>query len=425
MNVIETRLSGNKATLDGVIHCLNRHMGTGPLARVELRYSTEARERMAPDRAKEAIRKLLLECGQKQVAVSVRSHDGPMDDATGDHVLRLIPSSQAAAARPMPVPRRRSGLMALLARWFPMFFAPADAAEDPPRVEPVGPVAMSRKDAVAELRRAIAQGCAYYRAGGMDSGPPQDPEAPVHAVALIVRLPALHAVLDPMIEAEQTSGHKFMRQALTIGGLTVGANLVVTYEFRERTQGDGTSYASDADVELAIRATGGGSVSPADGTLMPGQTGATRPAARTDTLMPGPGPRATLLTVRVLGTLEQTFAQPLVLRLTALPARLDRAALENAGLGKTHPDLLKVASNSAPLVVQSVQGGRITVNAPLRTGSDGAPLAMYYRHPSQAPLQGDVELGTGPQTLLVNSPAGVVDPAAGRVLPPLVVELAA
>jgi hypothetical protein len=434
MNVIETRLSGRQATLEAVIRQLDRSMGQQTLARVELRYSSEAQVRLVPDKAKDAIRNLLLENGQKQVAVSVRSHDGPMDDATGDHVLRLYPVSQAEPARARPVAGRRTGFRGWLARWFPAFFPVGGVAADTPRQEPTVQATMGRKQVVDELRRAVVQGCAYHRAGGARGGLAPDPAAPVQAAQLIVRLPEMHAVLAAMLQAEQRSGHSFMRQALAAEGLAVSERLTVAYEFRERAAGDGTSYASDADVELLIlpattatasTVSASRAAGPAGGTLLPGAPSlVSAPAVGgTGTLMPAaPG---TLVRVRVLGTRDAPFGQPLVLRFNTLPARLDRAALEDAGLGKDHAELLQVASNSAPLLLQSVHGGRLTVHAPQRSGADGAPLAMYYRHPSLVPLVGEVDLGPGVQTLLVNAPAGVLDTQSGRTLPALLVELTA
>ncbi len=92
MNVIETRLAGHQATMKHITRLINRHLGGMQLARVELSFSTQSAERLVPEAAKKSIAVLLREHGMGMALVSVRPHDGPIDDASGDHVVRLFPS---------------------------------------------------------------------------------------------------------------------------------------------------------------------------------------------------------------------------------------------------------------------------------------------------------------------------------------------
>jgi hypothetical protein len=445
MSVIEIRLSHRQATLAGITRAIDQQLGRTPLARVELRYSTQARVPLLPQEAKQKIALLLRDHGHGTAAISVRPHEGPIDDATGEHLLRMMPSARApdspAADGAGAV---AAGWRASLARWMPWRRA-APAADDrvePGLAAPAPPPAVNRVEAVQKLRQAVHKGSGFLetgtgtgivaqgRAGGSTGG------SAVGQACVIVRLDALHLVLEPLVRQDPAAIGAMLRSA----GLTLSPGFQVAYRFERAQAGDGTSYANESDVEVRLiaasaagheapsmtagraapvsRSTGGMTTLPSPGgtTALPAAGGGTALPAR-------PQPAVTL---RVLGTLDQPFDRPFEVFFMSLPARLDRNALERAGFGLVHPGLLPVASNSCPLVIQGRSGGEWQVQATARGSADGQhpPTPMYFRLRDRSPVSGPATLATGEaEPLLVNAPHGSICPQTGRRLPALVIEL--
>lgn len=144
--------------------------------------------------------------------------------------------------------------------------------------------------------------------------------------------------------------------------------------------------------------------------------------------MPAPvgrSPATTGVTVRVLGTLAETFKTPFVLTLPVLPARFDRSALETAGFARVHPELLAVASNSCPLHIRAGTAGALELHVSTRPGHAGQSLPMYFDAQTLAASPAIQRLEKAPIRLLVNAPGGVCEPVTGRWLPALVIEVTA
>lgn len=454
MQIIETRLSGRQASLVSITRAIHRQLGQGPLARVELRYSTQALPPLQPQQAKQAIGNLLRESGMGAAAISIRAHEGLIDDATAEHLLRLYPVEREESQRQGKeeaggaAPRR--GLAAWLARRFPAWFRARKADQSdhagqlaeakPARVEP----ALSRTESVGHLRTALVLAAGYLETGtgrptvagraGRATTSAAQTVATVGEARIVVRLAALHAVLAPLVTDDAARAAQSIASMLKAQGLAAAPDFRVRYAYQPRQAGDGTAYASECDVEAVLRLVGDtrervepslqaprrdGSVL-AEGTLLPchaADAGTLLPASGAASTRPGPA-----LTVRVLGTTQELFAQAFVLHFEALPARLDRRALEQAGLDQAHPGLLAITSNSCPLTIRAHVDGRWLLHANQRAVAGSVPLPMYFLQDGAEPITADVCLPTKTR-LLVNAPGGVLEPATGRVLPALVLEL--
>jgi hypothetical protein len=423
MSVIETRLAGHQATMKNITRVINRHLGAMQLARVELSFSTQSAERLVPEAAKKSIATLLREHGMGTALVSVRPHEGPIDDASGEHVVRLFPAEQRGDQ-----PAQRGGLFAWLARWFPRWFkeAPSVATGSAQAVAPAKPVkapALSNATTVAHLRKAVELACAYVET---DTGSAivvgRNSAQVVGSAQVVVRLDYLHEAMGPMVRDYPAQAAKSIGDMVRAQGLSVASTFKVSYAYKPRQEVVGTSYANETDVDVVLRLNGG-TAEPVEPTLDDSDMGTAMPV-RTLTLDEEP---EAAIQMRVLGTLVagklQPFAKPFALPDATLPARFDRAALAAAGFASAHPGLLAVASNSCPLLISRGEGGVVLMQAAARATAQGGSLPMYYRAESLVPLMSEEIVGNAPLQLVVNDPAGVVDAASGKMLSALVVEL--
>lgn len=387
MEPIESRLSGRQATLAAVLRAVDRQLASQALARVELRYSTQAARPLDAVRAQQAIAALLRERGLPHASISVRAHESPLDDGAGEHLLRMVPAA--------PSPVAAHGLWQRL--WRSLFGGDEDGVQAVP-MPAVRPV--SSAEAVQALRAAVN----VANAEGM---------ARIGSARIVVRLPELHATLQRMVTAELGAAAQSMAGMLRAKGLACAEAFAVAYAFEPHRDGDGTAYAHESDIEVVLRPAGTAAF---DATAMPRLPQATAlPAAA----------RSPAVRVRVVGTTAGDFPQAFELPLAQLPARIDRDSLRASGFGRAHAQLLAVASNSSPLTVTLGAHDRPVLNASARTGAGAAPQPMYFRARDHEPLQGEHTLPPEGLRLLVNSPSGALDPASGRLLPALVLELRA
>jgi hypothetical protein len=194
-------------------------------------------------------------------------------------------------------------------------------------------------------------------------------------------------------------------------GLAVASDFRVDYDFEPHRDGDGTTYAGAPDLEVVLEQ-GGNCVPPA--TALPGVGSVTLlPCERA----------AAMVQVRVVGTTAGDFPAPFEVDLGGLPARIDRDALRDSAFGQTHPELLAVASNSSPLTVKIGSGGQPVIHAAVRQVSGRNDVPMYFRADGGEPLRGEHALKERHLRLLVNSPAGAMDPATRLQLPAVVLEV--
>lgn len=426
MDTIETRLSGRDASIKGITRDINRSLGSAPLARVEVHYSNQSQDPFNAVEARSLIAALLRENGMHLTKVSVRPHEALIDNATGEHWVRLYLAEQSVARLP------HSGFMAWLARWFPGLFASKPTpAEVEPRMTPPPPKVTPKitdADAVAYLNKAI-----HSAAGSFASSGEQALEA-----RIIVRLDYLHTALEPLLRHDIDTGSaaKSIAGMLKKNAIPTGPGFKVSYTYTPVLETESSIFASETDIEVRLFGPTDtqNRVEPSldgtaafDKTLFPSRA---YPAAAADqntampfrTLKPLPA-----LTLRILGTLQggalQSFDQPFELSYATLPARFDRKTLELAGFGQLHPKLLSLVSNSCPLMVQQEPDRAVFVLSGIRKDAQGYLLPMYYRRDTLAALVGEHAMTQTRMQLVVNDPHGVQDPTGGGSLPALVIEL--
>jgi hypothetical protein len=290
MNVIETRLTGRQATLDGITRFINQQLDSMTLARVELRYSTEAEHPLAAQQAKQSIANLLRESGMGAVAVSVRAHEGLLDNATGEHVLRLFPlklaAKSAGAAAPVWLPKWSARLLARFSPDSAQTQRQAGAQDAGTTVagssqttsaqgeKPANPQAkagkrapgLSNAEVVGHLRRALALAANYIEtaSGTALVGMAQDEaERVIGQAHVIVRQENLHQVLQSLIATDLVQAAQSIGGMLKTQGLTLAKGFAVSYAFESRKCGDGTAYASEADLQVVLRLAGAVATVPA------------------------------------------------------------------------------------------------------------------------------------------------------------------
>ena len=405
MQIIETRLTGKHATLDGVISYINRYLDM-PLARVELRYSTQSDPQLDEKKAKQKISNLLREKGMGQAEVSVRHHEGAIDDATGEHLVRLIPQSPSVA---LPDDGDDKG-------WLPKLWPRQPQTQDAPP-QPSKTQGLSDKEAVAILRKAIKLAADEVKI--ITGASRLTNEAQV-----IVRKDSVHQVLGPMVLGDLAQAAHSIASMVRDHGVSTTRSFKVSYTHRPRTSTVGTFYAGDSDVEVKLL-----TAQTVEERVEPSMDENRLESPPSDvTALPVKQPAAPALTVRVLGTLLGTgsvavFDKAFELRFSTLPACFDRTALEQAGFGSAHPELLAVASNSCPLTLAKGSDGQLHLHTRLRKAPDGSTYAMYRWQDTGALLAGDDVLTPNAGCLVVNDPAGVLNAATGKTLPALVLEL--
>ena len=110
--VQEFTLTDKQATVAGVTKLINRHLRGTTLRRIEVRFSTQVSPAFDPNVAMPQIKALLREHGLSAVEVSVRAQELAIDDAAGEHRVRLLHKEPAPSA---PAVKKGSG--APLAGW--------------------------------------------------------------------------------------------------------------------------------------------------------------------------------------------------------------------------------------------------------------------------------------------------------------------
>lgn len=410
MNVAkEFRLSGRLASTLGITRLINRHLRARSLRRVEVRLSSQTAPPVHAQEVQSAIRALLREHGTV-AEVSVRAVASPIEDALGEHTVRLIHVDEPPAPRwPWPKWVRR-----WLARWFPdtaKSGAPATPAQHAgPRETDTTPK-VSQRQAVELLKTALA--------AAVEAEGPGLSKQPITQAHITVRQPSLHAAMQPLLAKDPTGGASWIARLLSDHRLQAADNLVVKYAFAAPQGGEGTVVAGGSDIEVWLSPDAGRSplaslpLDP-DCTLVGADDNAT--------LMPAPAAQAMpAATIRVMGTTEQRFAEPFEVFFQTLPARFDRAALEAAGFAARHGAALRVASQSCPLMIDRAPGGGLLLQASGREGAGALP--MYFRATGMNGVIGQIQVDGMSETLIVNGPAAVIDPATGNRLPPLVMEV--
>lgn len=444
--VQEFTLADKQATVAGVTKLVNRHLRGQTLRRVEVRFSTQAAQPFDTNAAMQQLKGLLREHGLSAVEVSVRAMELAMDDATGEHRVRLLHKEMAPPSPAGTTVGGRTGgrFGNLLARLLPGrrasaagagqagqgstqigAAAPAAAVVPAPPAEPAVP----QKRAVELLKQALALAV-------RDEGPMLG-EVAVQSLHITVRQAGLHQAMGPLVARDAAGAGLWAARLLAEHQIAAAPGLRVAYTYKPPQQGEHTEVVAGSDVEIHLSrealaaepqpqpvpraAAPQTRAEPTLGTLMP----LDRLGNRVDdgaTILPRAELAPAALTVRVLGTTECNFDAPFELRFDRLPATFDRAALQRAGFASRHGAALRVASQSCPLVIDRDADGGLVLRAGARPGTTELP--MYFRADNQVGVLGKVALRTRTEVLVVNGPLPLVDPASGERLHPLVIELA-
>jgi hypothetical protein len=250
-NVIEARLAGANATLSGILRVAQRHLPRGPFARVELRLSSRARDRLEIPVARAAIERCLRHQGMGRVAISIRSLDATCGSDVGEHVLRLYPAERRGPAEDDFVsPAVQPATW--WARWreitWPVRRLKLASPEAATRCdEPV-----SREEADRLLRAAVRAAAARESAHGR--------HGPWAEAVVIVRRPALDAVFRQMLAPDDgvpacvdlAARTAWLSAHVRAEGHKVLSRFSVRFESKARAVGEGTTFAQQAVLEVRL-----------------------------------------------------------------------------------------------------------------------------------------------------------------------------
>lgn len=415
------RLGSPALLIRALDRALNNAAGKAHVQRVELRYSGHAPAPLDAAAVDRAMKALLCEHGLGLAQVSTRRHAAALEDASGEHTLRLM-------GQPLPpAPQASPWWRQLWARWRPgrtilEAAAPANPTQRSPG-EARLPKAPSAPEvpaappaqAVALLRRAVHRAVLVGR-----------PDSALEPVTLasarvITRAAPLHRTLQTLVTADPATVGAMVRAT----GCRTADGWRVAYAYEPRQDGDGTALAGmdDLEVELTEAASLPGPATEDDTTALPDADPSQRsPVATTDaTALPAFGPETPrpLARLRVLGSRQSDFDEPFEITISQWPARIDRQWMAARGFGRRHGPLLSVFSNRQALWVDCRHDGECFVSfvGPDGNGPSGPP--MYRDARSLAPLAGRHALNDLPEELLVNDPKGCRLPGHPAVLPAL------
>ena len=249
--VQEFTLADKQATVAGVTKLINRHLRGQPLRRVEVRFSTHAGQPFDPNAAMQQIKGLLREHGLSAVEVSVRALELAIDDAAGEHRVRLLhkdeaqPSPAAGSFGSRLGERTGGRFSGLLARLVPGRRASAPMAghgatqltqvpvpqPQPKAPQPPAEPAVPQKRAVELLKQALAVAV-------RDEGPTLGDVA-VQSLRITVRLASLHQALSPLVARDAVGAGQWATRLLAEHQIAAGPGLRVAYDYKPPQAGAG------------------------------------------------------------------------------------------------------------------------------------------------------------------------------------------
>lgn len=427
-NTTDIRIAARHATPKGLVQLIDRKANGRRLQRIELRYSTCSTDGFSSSLSTQAISNLMREQGQRGVQISIRPLESPIEDALGEHRLRLLFQGETNDHANRDGAPNHDGWRHWLQRWglarwvarrpqpSPATAPAAQAvhsgrtkvpAKDTTHARQSAPVA-SDAEAAALLQRAV------LHARPLDET--LNRNGSLGEAIVVVRVKGLDDPLRRMVAHPSTA--TWLSQRLKELGWLVDAPLAVRYTYEPMKPDQGTVLAGQGDVEVQLRTSRSGLDAADEATALPAWAGdcTALPVAEA-----APAP---LLRVRVLGDTRRRYVQALE-STVALPARLDRALFERAGLGAVSPEALRVLSQSCPLMVQCtgqrellLEPAKRQVGGPEPTGSD-----MYFHAQGGAPVKAQEVVSDGRVLIQVNGPHALKDPVTGKTIHPLLVEL--
>ena len=482
-DAIELHLAGNDASLKQVLYHLNRHSGKQGLRRVELRFSTQSLSPLAPQEAKLAIANQLREHGRAGCEVSVRPHQGPIEDGSGDHLLRMLPlqvkaiNSGAGAGAGAYPQQPGSWWSRLLWRCLPARWRGQRGSLDVQsgqggqggRAAPVAPVVpvkprISNAVVVQALRKAVTDAARYLETGtgtAIDGG--HDKTTVVTEALVVVRLPELHEVLKGWIADDAEQASRSIAPMVRALGLRLAEDFKVSYAFQPRQPGIGTALAGESDLEVKLRCGTASHDAPVADKLagrqgsgqsagqsagqgaggsrrepsMDGDQGpldAVGPAAAADPGPPGLDPTGTWMPRAGSLPASPQPAQPVLTLRVLGTLEGDFAQAFELQFHRLPARFDREALASAGFAAAHPELLSVASNScPLQMDLDAqgqlsvmphaGGRAMYFDPSSHRALAGPVALPAQGLRLIVNAPQGVQDPAGQRHLPALLIEL--
>jgi hypothetical protein len=439
MKPIEISLTGDKTTPNHIVRAMQRHCNDLNLERIEVQYSTQAKHAINAADLHSATQKLLREHALSDITVSVRQHRLPLDDAQGTHIVRFCfaapivnsQNSQSLDAEDVTPNGSNNALDRFKQLFWPKTMTDNSAAQVPPKLT------LSAKESSGLIQAALKKPLERWKH--------RQQANPVGHIEVKVMDESLHESLVKLLglKAENNSAKEFaaalhtnewFKTELKKLGLKTMPELSIGYRFEPMVAGEGTQFIFSGDLEIQFgreptvkRTTTQHTslYSDIDGTALPmPPTSTLLPKVATNdlngTLLPlTKQPEAI---VRVLGTKSAMFEKPFELKIDQLPAKFDRNALECAGFGREHGELLRVASRSFPLWIKRGPNGELTLQAQARSDK-AAGLPMFYFVSDSSPLTSSSQHNDGLALLFVNSPDGVWDPQQNKLLPALIIQV--
>lgn len=390
--VTEIRLSGPRASAAQIARTVHRHLRSAGLARVEVAYSTQTSPAITQADIRAVLAPYMSQVAAAKTPVSIRRHSNPLDDAAGEHVVRLIYGNGVQAGT-------RRGWLAQKFPWIAQLLGvrPQDR-----QVQSALEPRVSNAQAVAALKRAVQQAVQTFGRS----------PSPIAAADIIVYDTPIHNALGGLV-SDSAALSQWLAHQLRANGAPVAPRFTATYVHRPVEEGDGTMTVLAGDVEVNLRAASAREsyvepfVGDPDATALPTH------------LVHTAGPPTVIAAVVAVGTtpLPRPFAFELGDRTT-----LDREFFAGTAFGKAHPDLLATISRQIGLSVTPVSMGvKLGARAHPATGQ-----AVYYLlapDGSTQPITVETLVNRLPARVYLNAPAGVAARDGQRTLPPVVIEL--
>lgn len=251
--VAERYLRGQETSLEHLLHYVDRNIrpyGTTLrpeiLRRIEIRLSARLPTPLTLEDVRARVRSLLLEHNHGHVQLSIRPFELAMDDARGANLVRIITNDSE-----LP-PGRLARCGQAFRTWF-FERPPAPVAPTPPAqgAEAAADTSPSLPWAMEQLDSALERGCSLARATLGTQ--------PVAHASVVIRSPALHAALSPLLAPADPSGTaKWVHRELRKHNIPVQDDLDVTYRFDPPLTGVTTRRSEEDEIELRLAAEGGG-----------------------------------------------------------------------------------------------------------------------------------------------------------------------
>ncbi|WP_207224784.1 hypothetical protein [Sphaerotilus mobilis] len=411
---------GRRTSTRTLIRDISHQLAQHTPRRIELHYADRSDTRIDPPAVQRAIVEMVREHGWRDVELAIRPHRLPLDQATGDHLLRLHWLEEDGTFAPMTSHHRPEGAPTNAAAWWRTLWSRRPSRERlnlATDADATAPAPASSGEAVRLLRAAVQRAALDLTP---ESSLPNSRPVVRHLVAK-VRDAALAQALRPYFTGESLATSQAMSRWLVQDGCHVPDPLTVELDSRAIANHGGTFLVDAADLIVTLKPSREPLATGLTATSVPRSEPSKRPALDLSTALPaGRGDATPDVQLTWVGTLDGRFEHPVPLPSRILPMRIDRELLSATMPALHKPALLAVASQKQPLQVLRNAQGRIVLKSP-RSESGRVPL--YRLHPGFEPLPEELLLMDAPVMVVVNDPSGVLHPITGERLPALLIEV--